>query len=119
VVLVSEVLLLGCALWICGLVQCVNRFLFCVGCEGIQLSEVTLDTILQASNGDMRKAVTFLQSAHQLSGGQARIPPEIVVDISGQVHSLFDHFQLRIVSSISTWIDNRWKFSLSGWWLFI
>jgi replication factor C subunit 2/4 len=58
---------------------------FFQGCEGIQLSEVTLDTILQASNGDMRKAVTFLQSAHQLSGGQARIPPEIVVDISGQV----------------------------------
>lgn len=55
------------------------------GQEGIQLSEVTLDAILQASNGDMRKAVTFLQSAHQLSGGQPTIAPETVIDISGQV----------------------------------
>ena len=49
------------------------------------MSEVTLDAILRASNGDMRKAVTFLQSAHQLSAGQAAITPEIVIDISGQV----------------------------------
>lgn len=55
------------------------------GQEGINLSEATLDAILTASNGDMRKAVTFLQSSHQLSNGQATIAPETVVDISGQV----------------------------------
>ena len=36
------------------------------------------------SGGDMRKAVTYLQSAHQLSGGN-KITPEMVVDVSGQV----------------------------------
>lgn len=54
-------------------------------CEGIRLTEPTLEAILQASNGDMRKAVTFLQSAYQLSGGQATISPDVVIDISGRV----------------------------------
>lgn len=62
-----------------------NRMREIAGCEGIQLSEETLETILQASNGDMRKAVTFLQSAHQLSGGQPTISPDVVIDISGRV----------------------------------
>ena len=61
------------------------KLFFLLGHEGIQLSEITLETILRASNGDMRKAVTFLQSAHQLSGGKSTIPAEVVVDISGQV----------------------------------
>jgi replication factor C subunit 2/4 len=53
--------------------------------EGIQLTEATLEAILQASNGDMRKAVTFLQSAYQLSGGRSTISPDVVIDISGRV----------------------------------
>lgn len=39
---------------------------------------------MNASGGDMRKAVTFLQSSHQLSGG-APITVQTVTDISGQV----------------------------------
>jgi len=62
------------------------------GHEGITLSDTTLEAILGASNGDMRKAVTFLQSSHQLSGGQSTIPPETVIDISGQVPAhVLDH----------------------------
>mmetsp|Transcript_35590 Transcript_35590/g.70753 ORF Transcript_35590/g.70753 Transcript_35590/m.70753 type:complete len:225 (+) Transcript_35590:412-1086(+) len=57
------------------------------GHEGINLTEETLETLLQASNGDMRKAVTFLQSAYQLSGGQSNISASAVVDISGQIPS--------------------------------
>jgi DNA polymerase III delta prime subunit len=64
-----------------------NRMREIAGCEGIQLTEATLEAILQASNGDMRKAVTFLQSAHQLSGGLSSISPEVVIDISGKVSS--------------------------------
>lgn len=53
--------------------------------EKVSLTESTLETILVASNGDMRKAVTFLQSAHQLSTGQNCISPDVVIDISGLV----------------------------------
>lgn len=53
--------------------------------ENVQLGEGTLDAVMRASNGDMRKAVTFLQSAHQLCLGQGTITAEMVVDISGQV----------------------------------
>ena len=40
--------------------------------------------IMKTSGGDMRKAVTYLQSSHQLSG-KAPISIETVIDISGQV----------------------------------
>ncbi len=52
--------------------------------ENVRLAPGSLDAILHASGGDMRKAVTYLQSAHQLSGGN-EVTSEMVVDISGQV----------------------------------
>ena len=53
-------------------------------CEGVRLEEGVLDTLMRASGGDMRKALTFLQSSHQLSGGGA-VDMRTVLDISGQV----------------------------------
>eukprot|EP01035_Chromulina_nebulosa_P028304 gene28304-37354_t len=55
------------------------------GKEHVQIDEVTMSLILKTSGGDMRKAVTYLQSSHQLSGN-APITIDTVVDISGQVH---------------------------------
>lgn len=52
--------------------------------EGVVLEPSTLDAIMLASGGDMRKAVTFLQSSHQLSGG-APVTAAMVMDISAQV----------------------------------
>mmetsp|Transcript_24523 Transcript_24523/g.23535 ORF Transcript_24523/g.23535 Transcript_24523/m.23535 type:complete len:363 (+) Transcript_24523:96-1184(+) len=52
--------------------------------ETVRLAEGALSAIMTASGGDMRKAVTFLQSAHQLSLGSA-VTVDIVTDISGQV----------------------------------
>lgn len=58
---------------------------------------------MNASGGDMRKAVTYLQSSFQLSGGSGsgrassssdnmwvptKVTPEMVTDISGQVQSI-------------------------------
>ena len=48
------------------------------------LQSGSLDAIMNVSGGDMRKAVTFLQTCHQLSDGNP-ISLEDVVDISGQV----------------------------------
>jgi replication factor C subunit 2/4 len=52
--------------------------------EGVILEDGALDTILAVSLGDMRKAVTFLQSSFQLSSGEP-VKAELVIDISGEV----------------------------------
>eukprot|EP01034_Spumella_vulgaris_P036548 gene36548-45069_t len=64
-----------------------NRMIYIAEREHVNLGPDTLDTIMKSSNGDMRKAVTFLQSAHQLSNGQVVITPDMVTDIAGQVPS--------------------------------
>lgn len=51
-----------------------------------------MDSVMKASGGDMRKAVTYLQTAHQLSDGIS-ISDEDIVDISGQVISLSKIFE--------------------------
>lgn len=56
--------------------------LVCEG-ESVDASDETLEAVLKVSGGDMRKAITFLQSASQLYGGS--IKPENVVEISGVV----------------------------------
>ena len=43
-----------------------------------------MNTILVASGGDMRKAVTYLQSAHQLSS-KGIVTSDLIVDISARV----------------------------------
>lgn len=53
--------------------------------EGAKVGDDTLDELLRAAQGDMRKAVTFLQSCHELSFGQAVITPAMVIDVSGKV----------------------------------
>ena len=52
--------------------------------ETVTLAEGALAAIMTASCGDMRKAVTFLQSSHQLSAG-GPVTVATVSDISGQV----------------------------------
>ena len=52
--------------------------------ENVVLEEGALGALMSASGGDMRKAVTFLQSSHQLSGG-ASVSMKMVTDIGGQV----------------------------------
>lgn len=45
-----------------------------------------MDAILVASNGDMRKAVTYLQSCHQLTANMhVSISENMVLDITGKV----------------------------------
>lgn len=44
-----------------------------------------MERLLEVSGGDMRKAVTYLQSAHDLSGKRDVITFDMIVDVSGQV----------------------------------
>lgn len=54
-------------------------------CEGekVDADDNTLETVLKVSGGDMRKAITFLQSAAQLYGG--KLKTEYIIEISGIV----------------------------------
>jgi len=52
--------------------------------EGVRLEDNAMSTIMRTCGGDMRKAVTYLQSSHQLSGGEI-VTSDMVLDISGQV----------------------------------
>ena len=61
-----------------------DRVTFIAEQEKVNIQTPAIDTILRTSGGDMRKAVTFLQSAAQLSGGD-EVTTEIVIDVSGQV----------------------------------
>lgn len=53
-------------------------------CEGVTVNEQVLDLLVQVSEGDMRKAITYMQSAHRLSDGD-EVEGSLVVDISGCV----------------------------------
>ena len=57
-----------------------------VASENVLLEEGSLNAILEAANGDMRRAVTILQSCQQLCGGVGwPVTVEVVLDISGKV----------------------------------
>lgn len=50
------------------------------------MADDVLDTVLSCANGDMRRAVTLLQSAKQLvSATNKAVTHDLVVDIAGRV----------------------------------
>jgi hypothetical protein len=54
--------------------------------EHMRMGEGVLDVLMRACGGDMRKAVGFLQSSHDLSGGGSTlVTADMVHDVSGQV----------------------------------
>ncbi|CAE7356536.1 RFC2, partial [Symbiodinium microadriaticum] len=61
------------------------RLQYIADTEGVKLGDGVLDALLEVSEGDMRKAVTYLQSAHDLSAGSSHISHEMVLDVSGQI----------------------------------
>ena len=63
-----------------------NRLNFIAQSEGVKLAEGAMETLMTASGGDMRKAVTFLQSSHQLvGGGDEAITSSIILDLTSTV----------------------------------
>ena len=62
-----------------------NRLNFIAQSEGVKLAEGAMETLMTASGGDMRKAVTFLQSSHQLAGKDEAITSAMIVDLTSAV----------------------------------
>ena len=53
------------------------------------LGQGSLDTLMRSCEGDMRKAVGFLQSAHDLSGGgNTEVTVQMIEDVCGQVNGV-------------------------------
>nr|KAG5699076.1 hypothetical protein BaRGS_017759 [Batillaria attramentaria] len=53
--------------------------------EGVQIGDTAMQTLMKVSEGDMRKAVMFLQSASRLCGQDDPITDSIIMDITGVV----------------------------------
>lgn len=79
-----------------------NRMQYIAESEGVSLGENALETIMRVSQGDMRKAVTYLQCAHQLSSGSP-VTVDLVVDISAEVLFLYEKFkESQMMMSVGT-----------------
>lgn len=89
-----------------------ERMRFIAQSEDVILADGALDTIMKASNGDMRKAVTYLQSAHQLCVGDRKIvTTEIVIDISCKVPAnamsiLWEKMSSNVFDQMRSCVDN-------------
>jgi replication factor C subunit 2/4 len=57
--------------------------------EGISFEEGVLDTLIKTSDGDLRRAITYLQSASRLHGvdteKSSAITPKSIIDVAGVV----------------------------------
>jgi replication factor C subunit 2/4 len=56
--------------------------------EGVQFEDGVLDTLITTSDGDLRRAITYLQSAsrlHSVGGKSSAITPHSIVEIAGVV----------------------------------
>lgn len=56
--------------------------------EGIQVSDPVVDALITTSSGDLRRAITYLQSAHRLSSSTqppTQITPRDIQEIAGVV----------------------------------
>lgn len=60
-----------------------GRIEYIAAAEGVRLGEGVTRTLSQVSGGDLRKAITTLQSAVRLRG--SHVVPEAVVEVSGAI----------------------------------
>eukprot|EP00111_Clytia_hemisphaerica_P015605 TCONS_00046049-protein len=51
--------------------------------ENVKINNSAIDTLIKAAEGDMRKAITFLQSAHRLKAGEEEITSNDIVEMAG------------------------------------
>lgn len=60
-----------------------DRVLHIADKEGLELAPNALDTLSHVSGGDLRRAITTLQSAVRLAG--KNVLPQTVLDVSGHI----------------------------------
>lgn len=65
-----------------GTDKIVDRLQFISQQENVQIDDNVIESIVDISNGDMRRAITTLQSCYRLKGGE-RITERDILEISG------------------------------------
>lgn len=66
-----------------------DRLDFIARAENIKYPDEVYEKILQVAAGDMRRAVTLLQSCVNFYGASGNVTPEALLEVSGQIP---DHF---------------------------
>ncbi|KAI7892428.1 replication factor C subunit 2 [Mucor mucedo] len=67
--------------------------------EGVNLAPNTLQTLIECSGGDLRKAITFLQSGYNLQGSEP-ITPRMIEEMAGVI----PHEMMQVL--IDSWSGN-------------
>lgn len=73
----------------CLLFQIIERLRLICKEENVQLEEDAFLSIVEVSGGDMRRAITTLQSCYRLKGGSFKITKEDIMEISGVIPQHF------------------------------
>ncbi|KAI8835354.1 P-loop containing nucleoside triphosphate hydrolase protein [Chytriomyces cf. hyalinus JEL632] len=86
--------------------------------ESVQCSDETLDMLVQVSEGDLRKAIMYLQSAFRLHP-TAEIPPQAIVEIAGVapssvIETLFAAWQKKEFYSVQNAVAQIVRSGYSG-----
>uniref|UniRef100_A0A1A9UIK0 Replication factor C subunit 2 n=1 Tax=Glossina austeni TaxID=7395 RepID=A0A1A9UIK0_GLOAU len=74
----------------------VERLQYICGLEGVQIEEEAFKTIVEVSGGDMRRAITTLQSCYRLKGAQHKISKNDLFEMSGMLpqHYIEDYLEV-------------------------
>lgn len=80
--------------------------------EGVVCGENVTEQVIQASGGDLRKAITLLQSASYLKGTEG-VTSQDVLDIAGVNYIKFSPFLLIYLISLCRWFPAQlWNLCL-------
>uniref|UniRef100_A0A1A9X2B5 Replication factor C subunit 2 n=1 Tax=Glossina brevipalpis TaxID=37001 RepID=A0A1A9X2B5_9MUSC len=76
--------------------QIIERLKHICGLEGVQIEEEAFKTIVEISAGDMRRAITTLQSCYRLKGAQHKISTSDLFEMSGMLpqHYMEDYLEV-------------------------
>lgn len=77
--------------------------------EGVELGEGALETLGNVSGGDMRKAITTLQSAFRLNGSP--VIPQTIMDVAGTIpkdvaESLVENCKMAPFQKVQECVEN-------------
>lgn len=89
-----------------------TRLRLIAGQEKVELSDAVVDRLTKVSGGDMRKAITFLQSSHRLFGSSGSpVQPRHIDDIAGivpddKIHQLFGTIKRCNFQELQAFVDD-------------
>lgn len=86
--------------------------------EGVNLGPNTLKTLIECSGGDLRKAITFLQSGFNLQGSEP-ITPRMVEEMAGiipkdKMDTLIECLSINSIRHTQTQVQNIMNEGYSG-----